>query len=145
MLIETTTALFRDKSIVGAVSGTNVASDTIDFRTGGKKYLNGDSGAEVFRAQHFRVDVWVKRAAASEGSATLSVVLSSAGAADGTFKAFHTSPVTALADLVEGRKLVDSVVIPESAGPFIKAELVNSSTAAFTAGTVYGTITPAEI
>lgn len=142
MIIETTVALFKDQTLAGAVSGTNISSDIIDFRSGGKTYLNGDGGAEVFRAQHFRVDVWLKHAAAGSGSPTLSVVLSSCQTENGTYKSFYTSPVTALTDLVEGRKLVDGVLIPASAGPFIKAELVNGSSSAFTAGTVYGTITP---
>lgn len=124
-----------------------------DFRSGNPaydsaeldKYVAGDRGQGVFRNQHYRVNVWVKKTAKSTGSPTLCVKLLECdypkAAASGSATAFYTSPVTAVKGLVEGCKLVDDVIVPESARSAIAIQLVLAG-GTFTEGTLCATVEP---
>lgn len=97
-------------------------------------------GGGHFAVQRWHVRVWVKEAAVSAGTPDLTFKLQDS--LDGsTMRTIYTSPVFKLADLTMGAVIADFIV-PSNAHDYLKAELSNSTTSAFTGGKVCGIIEP---
>lgn len=126
-------------SLAGISSSTKGEGNVLFFGPTGEVNKTGSGGGH-FMVQRWRVRVWVKDAAASAGTPDLTFKLMDS--LDGSaMRTIYTSPAFKLADLTMGAVIADFIV-PSNAHDYLKAELSNSTTSAFTGGKVCGVIEP---